>query len=366
MDHDPKRPRILTWNPSAILGNLRSMIQGSLATVTHSLGGPDEKPSAVLGRMLLRADRPSAPEPAPEPEPEPEPAPAELFAEDAPAAAPPPEPEIPPETEIQAEPEPAPQPKAGLEERVDAIVKARAKMLVGNPGLPEARDALDRLLDDGSVLSDFQAMDLLFACWPRGTAHCKDRALLAVAYALANRFGLPGGTPMALAAAWRMLDPRGFEMQLAFQLEALDQFIREWQATQSNFLVLEFGEIELVEYLFESLHPGDHMQLLAKVMNFKVLSNRRLGLIRRIPVRARKQAEALATKDKQEALIHLAHYKALLEKIGDPNGFQPIVQAAGKAREDVEKVMKAMVTPPPGAPGPGGAPPGGLALGKIG
>jgi len=222
------------------------------------------------------------------------------------------------------------------------------------------------LLADPPPSNDFAALDLLYSLWPRGSRDLADDDLLAVAQNIARGFGRPDRRlPMTGARAWEMLDAQQFETAIADQLAAIGTFAREWQETHRDFIILEFGEIELIEYLFEALHPGRHAELLAEVMNLKVLSNRRLGLLRRVPNRMRKAVEPLVAAGRfDEAMVELAHAKALLERIADPLGYAPIVEAATRAAEEVEKQMKriAAAASPPAPPPPGG----GLALGRIG
>ncbi len=259
--------------------------------------------------------------------------------------------------------------EAALRTRIDDIVAAHQPVGIpqddrGDTALPERLDALQILLAEPPPAQDFAALDALYACWPKGTQDCDSRALLAVAHNLSRNFGLPGKLPMASVKAWRMLSPRVFEAELAKRLTDVGAFISEWQGTQRHFLILEFGEIELIEYLFEALHPGYHAELLAGVMNFKVLSNRRMGLLRRIPNRIKKQITPLLPDGKERALMELAHAKALLEQVAVDTGFAPIAETAAKAQEEVEKMMKAVANI--GAPPPPPPPGGGLALGRIG
>lgn len=257
---------------------------------------------------------------------------------------------------------------ARWEARIEEIIAAHlpAGMIPEQKGdgtLPRHLDALALLLSDPPPADDFAALDALYACWPRTTQDSPSRALLAAAQNLSRNFGLPEKLPMASAKAWRMLSPRLFEAELAQRLTAVGQFIADWQKTQRTFLILEFSEVELIEYLFEALHPGHHAQLLAEVMNFKVLSGRRMGLLRRIPGRMRKIVAPMLPDDKERALVELAHAKALLELVASTSGFTPIIDTAAKALEEIGKLAKAAANA--GAPQlPPGAPPG--ALGRIG
>lgn len=276
-----------------------------------------------------------------------------------------------PAAETETPPEPAPvddSDGANLRAMIDGVIAfchpQGPAAIKGDYALPEQRDALALLLSDPPPTQDFAALDALYACWPKATVNSDSRALLAVAHNLSRNFGLPDKLPMASSKAWRMLSPVTFEAELAQRLIDVGAFIADWQRTQRTFLILEFGEVELIEYLFESLNPAAHADLLAGVMNFKVLSNRRLGLLRRIPNRLKRQTAPLLPERKEEALVVMAHTKALLEQIADPSGFAPIVQTAGKLLEDLEKMMKAAAAA--GAPPQIAPPGGGMALGRMG
>lgn len=273
-----------------------------------------------------------------------------------------------PEPEQEPEPESETGEAAELRGMVDALIAAHqpanATEIAGDADLPERLDALALLLSDPPPTQDFTALDALYACWPKTTQNSSSRTLLAVAYNLSRNFGLPNKLPMSSSKAWRMLSPTIFESELAQRLVDVGTFIADWQKTQRTFLMLDFGEVELIEHLFESLHPGTHADLLAGVMNFKVLSNRRMGLLRRIPNRLKRQLAPLLPDRKEEALIVMAHTKALLERLADPSGFTPIVNTADKMLEELDKMMKA--TAAMGAPPPPAPPGGGLQLGRMG
>jgi hypothetical protein len=343
----PPAPEMPIQKPVAESRDIGALLQNVLSAMTTLQDDAIPHPEAAAPKAAAAAA-------VPEPE-----ADILILSEDmaAPATTPPsPEPVAPPPPEPVA---PSP-PAAHTAEDLERLVSVTTPPGSGSLELPARLDALATLLT-ATPSDDFQCLDLLYACWPKGTLNCTSRALLAVAGKLATKFGLPGEKlPMATSKAWRMLDPTVFEFSLATHLGAIGDFIVNWQKAQKTFLVLEFAEIELIEYLFESLHPADHQAQLVAVMNFKVLSNRRLGLLRRIPARARKSAERFLPADRQGALVQLAHYKALLERIGDPSGFAPIVEAAERAIEEVDKHMKQVAGPPPGPPG------GGMPLGRIG
>ncbi|MBF0326360.1 MAG: hypothetical protein HQL42_14995 [Alphaproteobacteria bacterium] len=294
-------------------------------------------------------------------------------AAQAPQPAPEPAaPEVAPEAAPEPVAFPSDQPESGLAAWAETIIAANRDAFgapiprVGSGELPPNQEGLEALLADPPPATDFAALDLLTATWGKATAGSDRRALLATAYNLCRNFGLPGKLPMASSRAWRMLDARLFRADISNQLSRIANFIADWQKTQKTFLILEHGEIELIEFLFESLDPATDLDQMASVMNFKVLSNRRMGLIRRIPSRLRKEVNAMLPAGHQQALLMLAHYKALLERLADPNGFAPIVETASKMLEEIDKLMKiAAAAAAPQLP-PGQPPGGGQALGRIG
>lgn len=222
----------------------------------------------------------------------------------------------------------------------------------GDSALPHDLSTLALLLSDPLPVDDFRASDLVRDCFAsHGANGVPSRALLAVAIRLTREFGQPTRRPLAADRAWRMLDPVTFEDEMAEQLNAIRDFISNWQKTQQTFLVLEFSEIDLIEWLFECLHPGRHSDVLFEVMNFKVLSNRRQGILRRIPHRVRK-----FVKDSgggHEAVLYAAGTRAYLNRIVTTHGFTPIVETATLCLEEVEKVLEKLR--PPALPGPAGA-----------
>jgi len=260
-----------------------------------------------------------------------------------------------------------------LEEMVAALTAARLAedetVVVDPPTPPEPTErelALAALLAAPPTLDDAHALDLLYLCWPRHTAATADSDLLAVANNLARFFGRPGKMPMATALAWRTLDPIAFEADFAALLGAIVGAIDDWQERESEFLILDFGEIDLIEVLFEALHPGRHQDVLAAVMSIKALSNRRQGLLRRMPARLRRAVEPLVEAGQREAaLVELAHAEALMHRIAEPLGFAPIIEAAARAAQDLDKLMRQVAgdgAPPPPAPPLAGS----LPLGRIG
>lgn len=258
----------------------------------------------------------------------------------------------------------APLPIGNIAERIDAILSEfQVKPRTDSQALPDNREALALLLTTPLPNSDFAALDALHACWPRSTTDSDSRALLAVAFNLSRNFGLPGKLPMASSKAWRMLSARVFQDDMARRLRDIGLFINGWQKSQRTFLILEFGEVETIETLFEALDPALYAPLMAEVMNFKVLSNRRLGLLRRIPMRTKRRIVPLLPARKMEALTILDQTMSLLKLVTEISGFGPVVEAATKAGEEVEKMMKmvaAIGAPPPPHP------PGGIPLGRMG
>jgi hypothetical protein len=336
--------------PPAIVDSASDAVAEAVEPPVHAAPEAEPAQPELAQPELADADRADA-EPAEQPAAEPEQPPIEPAAAGVAAEA-------------------AAEPSGELSGLIQAIILAHRPGIAdtgieGELTMPERVDALADLLADPPPATDFSALDMLSAAWGKSLQNSSNPALLAVAYNLTRNFGLPGRLPMASSRAWRMLDTTTFRSDMANQLQGLGQFIADWQKTQRDFLILEFGEIELIEHLFEALNPAEHMDLMAGVMNFKVLSNRRMGLLRRIPTRLRKQVQPLLPAGYQEALTILAHYKALLERMVDPNGFAPIVTTATRVIEEIDKLMKmAAAGAAPQIPAPAAG--GGMSLGRIG
>ncbi|KIL99961.1 hypothetical protein CCC_02750 [Paramagnetospirillum magnetotacticum MS-1] len=252
--------------------------------------------------------------------------------------APPP---APPPTDM-AEPDAAApfDPEAALARLRSALRQLPDK---GEVIVPGNLQSLDRLLAEPPPSQDFEAADLLHDCFPRGTRHSGNRVLLAVARNLTRNFGRPGRLPMTSGKSWTMLNPAIFTDQLAAQLSEICDFILNWQAQEKNFLILEFAEVELIEYLFEHLHPRRHGALLIKVMDFKVLSTRRAGLLRRIPARVRRFVQHTTGADPAVPQAYAKDTAALLELMEKRVAFRPVVDAAAAARAEVDKIIERLV-----------------------
>lgn len=237
-----------------------------------------------------------------------------------------------------SEPDAVPEfdPQAALDRLRSALRQLPDK---GEVVVPGNLQSLDRLLSDPPPGMDFEAADLLHDCFPRGTRHSGNRVLLAVARNLTRNFGRPGRLPMTSGKAWTMLDPAVFGDQMAAQLAEISDFVLTWQAQEKSFLILEFAEVELIEYLFEHLHPRRHGALLIRVMDFKVLSTRRAGLLRRIPARVRRFIQHTAGADPSVPLGYARDSATLLELIEKRIAFRPVTEAAAAARAEVEKII---------------------------
>jgi transposase-like protein len=220
-----------------------------------------------------------------------------------------------------------------------ALARMPAK---GHADLPGNHAALYRLLADQPPQVDFEAIDLLHDCFPRGTRNSDSRVLLAVARNLTRAFGRPGRLPITSGKAWTMLEAELFADELADELARIGDFILHWQASEKTFLILEFAEVELIEYLFESLDPGRHAGLLARVMDFKVLSGRRMGLLRRIPARLRRRIEAAHGAVSPLLRRHVDDTLALLDQLAGPGSFAAVANAALAAHAEVERMAAQM------------------------
>lgn len=210
-------------------------------------------------------------------------------------------------------------------------------------GSPVPEDALAKLLQIPTRLEDMEALDLLHSCWPRTTRMSQDERLLLIAQNLTTNFGILGRLSMSSNRAWRMLCPFTFAPEFSRQLRDINDFIHNWQQTHSEFLILDFGEIDLVEYLFESLDIGQHAELLSIIMTFKVLSLRRAGLLRRIPARVERRFAPLVEAGRADlAIAELAKVKDFLDPFTDSENYAPIRDAAIKSAARIEKDMEVL------------------------
>lgn len=246
----------------------------------------------------------------------------------------------------------APEPPSA--EAVALVRRAMAEMPdKGDDRLPDDLNLLAALLGDAPPAPDFRAADMVRDCFESlGPSGSRSRALLAVATNLARHFARPTHMPLATARAWRMLDPVLFEDEMAAQLAIIGRFIADWQKTQQTFLCLEFGEIEMIESLFEALNPTHHAKEMADVLNFKVLSNRRQGLLRRIPHRVRKTVQDMGPGPAARDFVTAT--QAFLNDIATARNYQPIIDAATAALDDLTKYAEKQfpaALPPPGAAG---------------
>ncbi|TAN57717.1 MAG: hypothetical protein EPN20_17140 [Magnetospirillum sp.] len=228
-----------------------------------------------------------------------------------------------------------------------ALARLPAK---GNATLPDDMATLATLLATPPPANDFNTADMVRDCFASlGASAPASRALLAVATHLAMAFGTPDRRPLATIRAWRMLDAPLFQDEFAAQLTAISDFITDWQKTQQTFLCLEFGEVELIEFLFESLSPAHHADILCEVLNFKVLSNRRQGILRRIPHRLRKRVQT-AGGHGPDIIAHVAATQALLDRIAVTRNYAPIVEAAVTALDEVKKIAEKLQPLPSAGP----------------
>ena len=226
----------------------------------------------------------------------------------------------------------------------------------GDATLPDDVATLALLLSPAPPATDFKTADLVRNCFAAPAMDAStSRALLAVALRLARGFGTPDHLPLATIRAWRMLDPEMFEAEMAAQLAAISRFIAQWQETQQTFLCLEFAEVELIEFLFESLPPARHGDGLCDILNFKVLSNRRQGILRRIPHRLRKSVQNCGSRS-AEAIAAVEATRTLLDRIAASHGYPPIVEAANAALDEVKKIAATLQPPPPAVPAEAGPP----------
>ncbi len=214
--------------------------------------------------------------------------------------------------------------------------------------LPDDQDGLTLLLTHPDSLTDLQALDVLQSMFPRSTKRSNNRVLLAIAIAVTENFGLEFRLPLTSASAWTMIDCDLFTDELATQFAKISTFVLGWQSDKKDFLLLDPAEITLIETLFESLHPRNQGLLAAKVMDFKVLSNRRMGLVRRFPNRIeRALANAKSEDETQKSVQYAKDCLALLDHIARPEGFAPIIEEAKQAAAKIVKSVQRVLAPPP-------------------
>ncbi len=253
----------------------------------------------------------------------------------------------------------------------DHLTAVIGKLLQGIPEkgetvVPADLAAITLLLDPPPNFPDMAALDALLAAFPKTTKLSHNRVLLAIARAVTRGFGTENRLPLTAAKAWSMLDPAFFTDELARQFDAIASFILGWQNDKRDFLLLDPSEVSLIEYFFEHLHPRRQGILVAKTMDFKVLSTRRMGLLRRIPIRVEQILRNVNAPTEMEAAVTYAKdCLALLDHIARPGGFQPIIDEAKVCAARIVKAVQKATTPqaaPALAAPPGGAPGGAPAI----
>lgn len=220
----------------------------------------------------------------------------------------------------------------------------------GETIVPDDLSAVALLLDTPEDLMDLEALDALQSAFPRNTKMSRNRVLLAVARSLTRSFGTETRLPLAAAKAWAMLDPQFFTDAFAEQFDQIARFILNWQTEKKDFLLLDPSEMDLIEFMFEHLHPRRQGILVAKAMDFKALSMRRLGLLRRMPMRVDYAIRAAeAGGDMNGAIANAKDCLALLDHIARPGSFEPIVEeakaSAAKIVKSIQRVMAAAAPP---------------------
>jgi hypothetical protein len=252
---------------------------------------------------------------------------------------------------------------AVAEETVEDLVAAVLADLpaeTGDSRLPPDTGAVAYLLGSPPPTSDAEACRALRAAFPgKDMGQNNSRVLLAIAITLTSRIAGPGRLPQAATQAWRMLDAVVFEREFASQLHHITATIATRQADRAAIITLEQYETDLIEFLFETLSPERNAPLLSEVLDMRVLSNRRVGLLRRIPYRVKRFIET----HPQGALIRAVAVEDFLDGICHHHPYPPIAEAATEAMEQVKKMVDALTTAPAAPPTP--PPAKGAALGNI-
>lgn len=201
--------------------------------------------------------------------------------------------------------------------------------------------AFDRLLANALPHDESDALKVLGKFIRFGVRNSRDASVIALAKKLQGLYGKHGRLPLPCYKTWIMLDPTAFEADLAQFLQEIGAGIFEAQNNRS-FFHLEAAEIATIEYLFETLNPLRHAELLSQVMHYKVLSDRRVGLLRRVVYRTR-QAQAAAKDDRGIAIAHVGGAAALLDRILDDRGvYKPVADAASHARDEISRLERTL------------------------
>jgi len=231
-----------------------------------------------------------------------------------------------------------------MDDELSELLKNSVVMRFNGDDRP--REALQALLARTPKLSDLETLSALHMLFPRDTHRSGDPALLAIAETLVRHFSTPDRRPLACTKAWTMLDPVIYERWIAKRLHALTEQILSWQRTKTAFVELQAAEIDLIEYFFEALPPGNYNEVLAPVMDLKVLSNRRLGLVRRLAYRVRQKLQTELGKDKDGVVKYLEGCVMLLDRVIKAGGYKPIIELSIATHEQLSQIHTKLVTPP--------------------
>jgi hypothetical protein len=235
--------------------------------------------------------------------------------------------------------------QASMDDELSELLKTSVVMRFNGDDRP--REALRSLLAHTPKLSDIEALTALHLLFPRETQKSGDPALLAIAETLVRHFAGTDRRPLTCTKAWMMLDPAIYEKWIAKRLQALTDQILSWQRTRTLFVELQAAEIDLIEYFFETLPPGEYTEILVPVMDLKVLSNRRLGLIRRMAYRVRNKLQTELGKDKDGVIAYLEGCIQLLDKVIKAGGYKPIIDLAQSTHEQLIQFHQKVAAPPP-------------------
>jgi hypothetical protein len=191
---------------------------------------------------------------------------------------------------------------------------------------------LGALIEGRLPENDEKTLDELIALRGRKRSQDPDPKLAAIALKLASLTGTNAGRPLAALHAWKILDSESAAEAAKEAFETIVAFTEKWKETGKGFLILENAEIDLIELLFETLDPERDAELMLKAMNFKFLSGRRLGLVRRIAARLRSTARSTCDREKLLAAANVTS-KFLATVENEKGIWQPIVIEAAKANE---------------------------------
>lgn len=193
---------------------------------------------------------------------------------------------------------------------------------------------------------DFKALDEVRRQWGRVDGSVRCLHLVRAALRLASWVGSPRSRPLAALAAWNLLDPSlmGDAAQACLS-RIMDGLLAE-QASSSDLVVLDPVEVELIGILYERLNPENPEDLvqMRRLMELKMLSVSRLGLLRRFPTRVKRLVKSGVPAAKASAWARAAAEH--LDGLAQTAGWELLREAAATSRESCAALAERLAPPP--------------------